>query len=100
MRLAYATVVLVGCTTFDPIPRGTCGNGLLEPGEDCDSSAASCVKCAVTCRTATDCPTSDYACGVDGFCHAPGGALAAPINAGAFEATDLRVTDIDQDRIG
>jgi hypothetical protein len=82
------------------VPRNTCGNGVLEPGEDCDSSAATCVRCAVTCTTATDCPSAAYACGVDGFCHAPGGALASPVEAGSFLVDDYRITDIDRDRIG
>src|SRR5882762_11842288 len=92
--------VASACTNFDPIARGTCGNGVLEPGEDCDSTAQTCVKCAVTCAVPQDCPTADSACGVDGFCHAPGGALAAPISAGTFEASELRITDIDHDGIG
>src|SRR5438105_6362534 len=100
MKLVPASLCLFACTNFDPIPRGTCGNGVLEPGEDCDSTAASCVKCAVTCTTPQDCPTADYACGVDRFCHAPGGALAAPANAGAFEASELVVTDVDHDGTG
>ena len=40
-------------------------------------SDASCVRCAVVCTTTADCPTTDYTCGVDGLCHAPGGALVA-----------------------
>lgn len=92
--------LLAGCTSFDPITRSTCGNGLLEPGEDCDSHDASCVRCAVTCTTSADCPTTDYTCGTDGECHAPGGALAHPINAGTFEVNELRITDIDNDGAG
>jgi hypothetical protein len=93
-------LALAACTTFEPITRNVCGNGLLEPGEDCDSNDPRCVKCAVTCSTAADCPTTDYTCGTDGECHAPGGALALPINAGTFEVNDLRITDIDKDGAG
>jgi hypothetical protein len=66
-----------GCTDFADVPRDVCGNGLLEPGEDCDSDAANCVRCAVTCDPGA-CPSDAYTCGVDGFCHAPGGELAEP----------------------
>ena len=76
MLLAVALAVVAGCTDFDTIDRNVCGNGLLEPGEDCDSGAASCVRCAVVCSAVGDCPNAAYACGVDGVCHAPGGALA------------------------
>ena len=55
--------LLAGCTSFEPIARNTCGNGLLEPGEDCDSNDPRCVRCAVLCASNADCPTSDYTCG-------------------------------------
>ncbi len=95
-----AIVVFAGCTSFDPIERGVCGNGLLEPGEDCDSNDPSCVACQVACRAASDCPTTAYACGVDGFCHAPSGAVSPATAASPLLATDVRISDIDGDGIG
>jgi hypothetical protein len=104
MRLGFLglwiAIALAACTDFSTVDRGVCGNGLLEAGEDCDSSESRCVRCAVTCSTAADCPTTDYACGVDGLCHAPGGGLAQPRSAGSFQANELAVTDIDHDGIG
>ncbi len=101
-RLVIACVLtLVGaCTTFEPIERGVCGNGLVEASEDCDSDDPSCVRCAVVCAEDTDCPTSAYACGTDGLCHAPSGALGAPVPAGPFQVDDIAVTDIDGDGVG
>lgn len=99
MRVALLALC-VSCTTFDPIPRNTCGNGLLEQGEDCDSKDPRCVQCAMACGQAADCPTSDYTCGVDGFCHAPSGAFTQAIVAGLFEADQMQVSDIDQDGVG
>ncbi len=93
-------LVLSACTTFDPIERNVCGNGLVEPGEDCDSNDASCVACAVTCKLATDCPNTTYACGVDGLCHAPSGVLAPATAPSLFLVDDLRITDLDHDGIG
>lgn len=100
MRLAIACAFLAGCTSFEPIERGVCGNGLVEVGEDCDSDDASCLRCAVSCRDDSDCPSSAYACGTDGTCHAPSGSLGAPVPAGAFQVDDIAVTDIDRDGIG
>ncbi len=100
MRFVGFLLVLAGCTNFDDVPRGVCGNGLLEPGEDCDSTDPSCVRCAVSCSTADDCPSDDYACGVDGFCHAPGGQLGRPTAPVTFQADDFRVTDVDHDGRG
>jgi hypothetical protein len=98
--LAAVPAALSACTDFDAIPRGLCGNGLVEAGEDCDSDAARCVRCAITCAAAADCPNADYTCGVDGFCHAPGGALAAPSAPVTFQVDDLRVTDVNHDGTG
>lgn len=92
--------LLAACTSFEAVPRNVCGNGVLEPGEDCDSSDATCVRCAVTCTAAADCPSSDYSCGVDGLCHAPLGALATPVEGGLFLVDDYAITDIDHDKIG
>lgn len=100
-RLAIVIAALAcGCTGFDSIDPGVCGNGLIDVGEDCDSNEASCVSCAVACTSASDCPTASYACGVDGLCHAPGGALDQPEPAGPFQISDLAVTDLDGDGIG
>lgn len=98
--MRWLILFLAACTTFDPVPRDTCGNGVLEAGEDCDSSDASCVRCSVVCTAASDCPGDAYACGVDGLCHAPGGALDNPVEAGLFLADDYRITDVDHDHIG
>ena len=96
-----AILLLLGaCTDFTDLTRGVCGNGLLEPGEDCDSEVASCVRCAVTCDAKDDCPSAAYACGNDGFCHAPGGALAESSAPLQFQADDFRITDLDRDGAG
>lgn len=94
------TLLAGACTDFDAVTRNVCGNGLLEQGEDCDSSDPNCVRCAVACSAQADCPSADYTCGVDGFCHAPGGELAPPSAPVVFPGEELRVTDIDRDGTG
>ncbi len=100
LALALLALNAAGCTTFDPVARNVCGNGVVEAGEDCDSREATCVACAVVCTAATDCPTSAYTCGADDRCHAPGGTLGQAQVAGPFAADDYRITDIDRDGIG
>lgn len=102
MRHALLLLLIstAACTSFDTLDRNVCGNGLIEPGEDCDSSEASCVRCAVTCDAPTDCPNSAYACGTDGLCHAPGGTLAPPAAAGPFQVNEFAITDLGQDGTG
>jgi len=98
--MRWLVLLLVGCTSFDPITRGVCGNGIVEAGEDCDSTDPSCIACAVACMTAMDCPNSAYTCGTDDRCHAPGGSVGQGQVAGAFAVDSYRITDIDQDGIG
>ncbi|CAN5917570.1 hypothetical protein BH11MYX3_BH11MYX3_34290 [soil metagenome] len=93
-------LLVSACTSFDSLDRNVCGNGVIENGEDCDSSDASCVRCAVSCSADGDCPTTSYACGTDGLCHAPGGTLAAPQSAGPFQVNDFTISDIDRDGAG
>lgn len=97
---ALALLAIAGCTSFATIDRDVCGNGLLEAGEDCDTTDARCVACRVTCSTASDCPTAAYACGVDGTCHAPGGRFASGRSPQPFAIDDLAITDLDRDGIG
>jgi hypothetical protein len=99
-RALALLLVVAGCTDFDDLPRGVCGNGVVETGEDCDSGDPACVRCAVTCRIAADCPNADYRCGVDRLCHAPGGTLAQPTAPVTFQVDDLRITDVDRDGRG
>lgn len=100
IRLALLCLLLAACTDFDAVGRGICGNGLLEAGEDCDSSDPSCVRCAVACTTSADCPTEGFACGVDNLCHAPIGTFASAIENDPLPVQDVAVTDIDRDGIG
>ncbi|HEY1817023.1 MAG TPA: VCBS repeat-containing protein [Kofleriaceae bacterium] len=100
MRTVVALVCLAACTTFEPIERNVCGNGLLEPGEDCDSPDPSCVACAVACSTGSDCPNAAYTCGVDGLCHAPSGLFAQPTPQVLALVDEMQIADIDRDGIG
>ena len=99
LRTLSLLALLAGCTSFETIERGVCGNGLLDPGEDCDSSADTCVRCAVTCSATSPCPNPDYHCGVDAVCHAPAGRLGVREDLGAFQANQLEVRDFDGDSI-
>ncbi|HEY1546877.1 MAG TPA: VCBS repeat-containing protein [Kofleriaceae bacterium] len=99
MRLALIAL-LAACTSFPAIERGVCGNGLVEPGEDCDSPDPSCVACAVACTTGSDCPNAAYTCGVDGVCHAPSGLFAQPTPQTLDLIDEMKIADIDRDGIG
>ena len=105
MRFVALFVVAAACseTTID---RGVCGNGVVEPGEDCDATDPRCSSCGITCTTTEDClaydasgGTEGFVCGPDFFCHAPSGVfeldgeVVTPLNS-------YRVTDVNADGVG
>jgi hypothetical protein len=62
------------CASLPDYTANVCGNGVVEPGEDCDGQAT-CKDCSWTCDTG-NCP-GDFYCGVDHVCRAPSGAFPA-----------------------
>jgi hypothetical protein len=104
--------VLCDCTTFPAILADTCGNGVVDPGEDCDSvgqgpgtqcGTTGSQACHLVCPASASgaamgsgsdagsgsgptCP-SGWGCGSDGICRQPSGAfqrIGSPITAGAW----------------
>jgi hypothetical protein len=80
LSLGLAGLALAGCSDLLDLPPNTCGNGVLEPGEDCDSNpvdGATCLTsgphaCHMTCAAdgGGRCPTG-WGCGVDALCRRP-----------------------------
>ncbi|HTL36413.1 MAG TPA: VCBS repeat-containing protein [Kofleriaceae bacterium] len=114
MRSGYGIVLLgcavAACRDLPELPIGTCGNGVVELGEDCDgainpaigdnlscASADESAACRYTCAAAS-CPTG-WACGDDGVCrYATGELTLGP--AIPWTHDDLAIADLDGDRIG
>ncbi len=105
--IAIALGIVVGCSSAD-IDRGKCGNGIVEAGEDCDSTDERCNACSITCAATSDCVaydssggTAGFVCGSDALCHAPSGTF---INGGIIPidvaVKSYRVTDVNHDGIG
>ena len=83
-RLWLAAWLVTACATPDKLPTGACGNGVVDPGEDCEyfpgldagpgttcAQPGSAHECHFVCDpgdTATaQCPTG-FACAMDGAC--------------------------------
>lgn len=96
MKALLLVALVAGCTDFQTIDLGVCGNGVVEPGEDCDSADDSCQACKLLCSPTVACPAG-YGCGVDGVCGAPGGQLTEGGALDSLSVRDLRVTDLDKD---
>ena len=92
-----------GCSDLDEVPVATCGNLVVEAGEQCDG-AAGCgseglAACRFTCeRAVTACP-GELACSVEGVCTASTNRFVSFADAPRLEMpTDrLVVGDLDGD---
>ena len=108
-RALVLAIVVCGCSSLSDIDPDVCGNGILEPGEDCDASDPRCVACGIRCDLGIgamgDAQCADYpgaqgfVCGADELCHAPAGKFREPTELSTSIET-FRATDIDQDGYG
>lgn len=113
---------LFDCATLSPLTADTCGNGVIDPGEDCDGFATTCghrfasgiatapkADCSLSCNTAgktnachfacddtTPCPDG-WGCSADRICRRPGGSFATPADAISSGADTLAAGDFDGD---
>ena len=109
LALAACVAACAACTATSTISDNVCGNGVLDPGEDCDGGSACTSSCRIECSIADRgsactgepdgmcCPELSR-CGVDGICHAPTGTVSSEITE-PFDVTSFVVADIDGDDI-
>lgn len=102
-------VLMLDCASLEPIAAGTCGNGVVEAQEDCDTfpagqcgaPSATDSKCRLLCGKQASgavltCPDG-WGCSVSGFCRQPTGTFdtaSEPVSAGV---TTMLVGDFDGD---
>jgi hypothetical protein len=84
---------MLDCATLTPLAEGTCGNGVVDANEDCDSFPDACGRpdngaksCRLTCDRAQagSCPVG-WGCSVEGICRQATGNFdraGAPTSAG------------------
>jgi hypothetical protein len=99
VELLFAlALLLLGCHTLPSVPRGVCGNHLVDPGEDCDAAdEPSCMAsvCRFRCGDTVRCPSGSF-CGTDSICRKPTGTytLGPELGLGAAHGS---FTDFDGD---
>lgn len=108
-RIAFASLLL-GCTSLPTISADECGNGVIEPPEDCDGfavdGAASCrpegsvgecrLDCSAALGGASACPAG-WGCDLGGICRRPTGQFEAPREYEIGTAAGLASADFDGD---
>lgn len=100
----WAAIASAGCAELPDFHEGTCGDVVLDPGEDCDSAAPAGSKCAAAnepnacqliCDAGSVCPEG-LACGLDGVCRSASEDLGGRLEL-SLEAKKIEVGDIDGD---
>lgn len=94
--MRWLVVLLCACADEAAIAPNTCGNWVLEPGEDCDQPTGCTADCRLACDADAPCPTGS-ACGLDHACHAPTGRFATEAIASPLGFSEYRVGDLDGD---
>ena len=101
---------LAGCVELPGVSAGECGNGVIEPPEDCDGfdadSGAPCLpkgavgECHLSCSRSDDgqngCPEG-WGCDLSGICRRPTGGFEPPRELEVGSATVLSSGDFDGD---
>ena len=101
-----------GCTAFPDIPAGVCGNGVIDPGEDCDKfsdphtphsecrAQGTVGECHLDCSNGDEeqprCP-SGWGCDSNAICRRPSDEFLPPSSAVDVGAWSLAAADFDGD---
>ena len=102
--IALSACIAVACSPLSHYPGGVCGNGVLDPGEDCDGQAGTGAcgaagdgprACHLLCEAAEDCPEG-WACAPSGSCHHAVGAFV-PMGVPEPAADLWALGDLDGD---
>mgnify|MGYP005853878357 CR=1 FL=1 len=103
LALALAGL-LVHCASLDALPAGTCGNGVVDANEDCDTFPASCgapssgvTACRLTCAPGGPTCPDGWGCSVDGICRQPTGTFEAPNDPVSAGVETMIAGDFDGD---
>lgn len=101
---------LTACEPLAPIPANTCGNGVVEPGEDCDrfvtelgeglvcAAPGEAHACLYVCAAPSGGCPSGWSCGGDGACRAASGRFEETVGSPvALESEAFAAGDADGD---
>ena len=108
--VALIASALASCSDLPSVRQGTCGNGALDPGEDCDffdgigvpanqacgSPGSRETACHWLCGDNATCPPA-WGCGHDGVCRYADGQFGAVMTITSTPYASLEVGDVDGD---
>lgn len=111
--LPFALLLSLGalpgaCATLPAVAEGSCGNAVVEPGEDCDTFTTDGLVCRPAGQTAQcryECKASDkqpacpagWGCGTDGVCRIADGTFDAATDVVESGGVRLASADFDGD---
>ncbi len=116
LRASIAALTLANalnaCANLPPIASDVCGNGVVEPGEDCDTFApdaasrcrepGSVAACHLDCAPRDDGPRGacppNWGCQSDGICRPPTGEFEPVVSSGSGRGSWLLAADFDGDQ--
>jgi len=107
LALVGGALVPLACAPLPDLPAGTCGNFVIDVGEDCDGHANgashcgepdSASACRFVCGEAGDVCPEGYGCGADGVCRIASGEIRiSGESVGITWPQAIRVSDFDAD---
>lgn len=93
---AWLSLVGCGCSDIQAVHLGSCGNHVLEAGEDCDGSTGCASSCHFSCSATQPCP-SGWGCDREaGVCRASSGHFRA-LGLAIDDGGKLSSADLDGD---
>ena len=105
--LLAVAAVFINCATLISVTADTCGNGVVEPNEDCDSTSTTCgqptADAAHACHYLCDpdptknLPCTVGSCSADGVCRVPAGTFASVLPGVSTNVSTLLAGDFDHD---
>src|SRR5262249_30148044 len=107
--LWFLAVFAIDCASLDHVDDGTCGNGVIDAKEDCDTfdvgdnscgapqTATACKLLCVTDKPGTPLCPDGWGCSVSGICRQPKGVLETAGDALSAGVATMEVGDFDGD---
>lgn len=104
LLLLSVGIAVSDCASLEPLPADTCGNGVVDANEDCDSFPSHCgaptdgaSACRLRCGDGLPACPDGWGCSVQKFCREPAGSFAIAGGPQSTGVATMLVGDFDGD---